>query len=285
MHDLIIITSYNRPDYLRLCLEYLFNAEGIFSNKVISLDIDRGKSLIREFYEVIYDFPLFRFDLPTYIHWHPEHTFHGNSYNTLEAYKRAYGTEARFVYLIEDDVLVMPDFFKWHEAAQNEGDFMCSIAYRCRRNSLVHKDVGDPAAYLTSSQDYASIGVCWKREKLAPIVEHAKEEYYRNLGGYLKLNFPNNRFSDCFTEQDGLIMRVMGETHGNTIWPFVPRAYHVGFAGYNRPCSARLSYKELKETIYDEQKIKAADKDFGDIEVVPTSVPKWNKLYCAQVIN
>lgn len=207
--------------------------------------------------------------------------------NTLEAYKEACQTDAKFVYLIEDDVLVMPDFFKWHEAAQAEGDFMCSIAYRCHRNAAVRKDIADPAAYLISNQDYASIGVCWRREKLVSVVRHAKEEYYKDLSGYIKLNFPDNRFSDCFTEQDGLIMRVMGETHGNTIWSsFVPRAFHVGFASYNRPRSARLSYQELKETIHDEQKIKEADRDFGDIEAVPVNpIPKWDKLYCAQRIN
>lgn len=280
MKDIVIVTTYSRPDYLRLCLEYLSKTEGI-QDKTICIYVDRGKSLIREFYEVVNDF-----QLDFLVTFRSEHSYFGNSMNTLEAYKEAHQTNAKFVYLVEDDVLVMPDFFKWHEAAQSEGDFMCSIAYRCHRNAAVNKNITDSAAYLVSNQDYASIGVCWKREKLSSIIKHAKEEYYKDLGGYLKLNFPNNKFSDCYTEQDGLIMRILGEQHEYTCWPFVPRAYHIGFASANRPRGSRLSYKEIKETIHEEQKIKAADRDFGDIEVVPVNpISKWDKLYCAQRIN
>ena len=71
-------------------------------------------------------------------------------------------------------------------------------------------------------------------------------------------------------------MRVMGATHGVTIWGFVPRCYHIGFASYNRPRGPRLTYEELRETVHKVEKVKAADRDFGDIEVVPTlPVPAW----------
>lgn len=281
--DLLLITTYNRPDYLRVCLEYLQKADGIDS-KDIWIFVDRGKQLIREFYEVVNDFP----NLDISVHFRAEHRYHGNSYNTLNAYVMAYefgakyGTE--YIYLVEDDVLVMPDFFRWHEAVHKmEKDIMCSVTYRCSRNAARDKKYdNDPEAYLISGQDYASIGVCWKREKLEPIVSHAKTEYFADLQGYLKKHFPQNRFNDCFTEQDGLIMRIMGETHGNTAWPFVPRCYHVGVASYNRPRGPRLSYQEIKEMIRDPEKIKQADRDFGDIEIVPNETPQWNKLYCAQ---
>lgn len=284
MKDVILITTYNRPDYLRLCLEYLAAAPGI-GNCEVRVCIDRGKGLLREFYDVVNDFRT-QIALSTTVR--PEHSYMGNSFNTLEAYKEAYQTNAQFVYLVEDDVLVRPDFFKWHEAVQSRGDFMCSVAYRCSRNSEARRDITDATAYFTTARDYASVGVCWRREKLAPVLEHAKEEYYRDLKGYLVSHFPNNRFSDCYTEQDGLIMRVMGETHGYTAWPYVPRAYHVGVVGYNRPRGPRLSYQEIKEMIHSQEKIRTADKDFGDIEVVPTSpTPDWlpQDLYCIQIFN
>jgi hypothetical protein len=285
MHDIVLITTYNRPDYLRVCLEYLAAAQGIQDHEVW-VCIDRGKSLIREFYDVLNDF---RNQISFSVFLRPEHTYIGNTFNTLEAYKEAYQTDAKFIYLVEDDVLVRPDFFKWHQAVQSRGDFFCSVAYRCSRNAEARRDITDASAYFTTARDYASIGVCWRRENLAHVIQHAKDEYYRDLKGYLVRRFPNNRFSDCYAEQDGLIMRTMGETHGlYTVWPYVPRAYHVGFAGYNRPRGTRLSYREIKQTIHDEEKIRAADKDFGDIEPVPTSLPPdWlsSDLHCVQEFN
>lgn len=278
--DIVLITTYNRPDYLRLCLEYLSRAEGI-ADKEIWICVDRGRALIREFYEVVCDFRALNIS----VLFREPHTHHGNSHNTLEAYKEAFYTNARFVYLVEDDVLVQPDFFKWHEAVQACGDFMCSVAFRCGRNAEARTDIVDPEAYFTTARDYASIGVCWRREKLAPVIEHAKDEYYSDLTGYLERQFPNNRFADCFTEQDGLIMRVLGATHGLVAWPYVPRCYHIGFAGYNRPRGARFTTAELREIIHDPAKVAAADCDFHDIEAVPTEpIPFWepSKLHCLQ---
>lgn len=270
--DIILVTTYNRPDYLRLCLDYLSRATGVES-KEIRICIDRGRSLIREFYEVINDFRP-RLNISTIVR--PEHNYHGNSFNTLEAYKEAYASDAEFVYLIEDDVVVQPDFFMWHESVQNLGDYFCTVAYRCSRNSEARTDITDPTAYFTTARDFASVGVCWRRTRLAPVIEHAWPEYYQDLKGYLGAKFPNNRFADCFTEQDGLIMRVMGETNGIVAWPYIPRCHHIGFSGYNRPRGPRLTYQELRETVHKVEKVKAADRDFGDIEVVPIlSVPEW----------
>lgn len=279
--DLVCIPTYNRPDYLRLCLEYISHAN--HKGKQIVVFVDRGKQLIREFYEVIRDFS----SLDLHVTFREHHEFSGNSYNTLEAYKEAYYSDARFVYLIEDDVLITSDFFEWHESVQQQEDLMCSVAYRCSRNPARNKEYdSDPSAYLVSGQDYASIGVCWRREKLAPIIEHAKREYYANQEEYIVKRFPNNRFANCFTEQDGLIMRIMDEIDGLVAWSFVPRAYHVGFSGYHRLRGPNLSYSELKETIHNTEKIKDADRDFGDIEIVPTEpVPAWNELKCVQRFN
>ena len=284
MRDIVIITSYNRPDYLRLCLDYLSRAAGI-ENKEIRICIDRGRSLLREFYEVINDFRP-ALNISTVIR--PEHSYHGNSFNTLEAYKEAHASAAEFVYLVEDDVLVQPDFFTWHEAVQGLCDCLCSIAYRCNRNSEARRDISDPTAYFVTARDFASVGVCWRRERLEPVIQHARPEYYADLGNYINRTFPNNRFGDCFTEQDGLIMRVMGVTNAFTVWPYVPRCYHVGFAGYNRPRGPRLSYAELQETVHKVEKVRAADRDFGDIEPVPTEpVEAWDasKLHCVQRFN
>ena len=250
MRDIVLITSFDRPQCLRLCREYLDKA-GVQDKAVWICHDDR------------------------------KHGYHGNTYNTMEAYKRAYETDARYVYLVEDDVLVMPDFFQWHEALQEQGDFMCTLAYRCHRNPHVRQDVIDPTAYLTSREDYASIGVCWKRENLAPVVAHASARYYGCMDSYMLQRFPHHPFGGDFSEQDGLIMRVLKETQGVTAWSYLPRAFHIGLWGYNRPNGRQLSLQELRNTIHDAAAIRKANtyhQDLKDIEPVPTSPTlAWDK--------
>lgn len=273
--DIILIPAYYRPEYLSLCLEYLDRAEGSRDDKEYWIcqdyrpeDCHRFNMQERWTQEVIEKSPL-----PVRFIRRKAHEFPGNSCNTLAAYKEAYDTDAQFVYLVEEDVLVTPDFFLWHEAVQAKEDaVMCSIAYRCSRNTEARKDVEDPSAYFTTARDYASIGVCWRRSRLGPIVKHATPDYYGDQTGYILRTFPGNRFSGDFCEQDGLIMRVMWEQRAFTAWPYIPRSYHMGWYGYHRPNGVRpdgqLQNKvmSLREHIQSPDRLKLAAPDFGDIE-------------------
>jgi hypothetical protein len=289
--DIIIIPTYMRPEYLNLCLSFLAGAEFTDTPKEFWICQDmrpddqfRHKIMLEWTAEVL---STWRGRLPLKLIKANPHTYAGNSFNLMEAYKRAYQAEGvRYVYLVEDDVLVMPDFFRWHEAIQEkEPDAMCSIAYRCSRNHEARTDVTDPGAYFTTARDYASIGVCWKWKNLEPLLEHARPEYYANQEEYIRKTFPGNRFSGDFCEQDGLIMRCLWNVRGFTVWPYTPRAYHVGFVGYHRPngfrpngfLEAKASW--LRSAVHNAEEIKRADKDFGDIEPVPTEpVALWNDL-------
>lgn len=294
MKDIVLIPSYIRAEYLHLCLTHLANTQRTQSEKEFWVcqdfrqnDEHRYKMQFAWTDEVIAEFsgPL---NIKKFKTW--PHVYEGNSFNVLESYKLALSTDARYVYLVEDDVLVKPDFFQWHEAAQDaEPDAMCSIAYRCSRNHEARTDVTDPEAYFTTARDYASIGVCWKKENLIPVLEHATPAYYNNLDGYMLRAFPGNRFADCFSEQDGLIMRVMWETKAFTVWPYVPRAYHMGWYGYHRPNGKRpdgywqQKSAVLRSLISDPQRLKVASPDYGDIESYPVEpVSDWQSLHKTQ---
>jgi hypothetical protein len=161
------------------------------------------------------------------------HSWVGNTSNVLSAYREAAETPGvEHVFLIEEDIMVGENFFRWHYAVQKQGDWMCSIAAINRRAK--HADSIDPAEYFTSRDTYQSWGVCWPVAKLAPILEHAKPEYYSNLFGYVGKRFPNSSLGMMWPEQDGLIERVLIETHGVTAWPYVPRAFQAGAYGYHR---------------------------------------------------
>ena len=293
MTDIVLIPAYMRPEYLTLCLEHLAAAEGSRENKEYWVcqdmrpdDEHRCKMQLLWTKEVLDNSPL-----PVrYIQRKP-HGWGGNSYNTMEAYKEAYGTEARYVYLVEEDCVVSSDFFKWHESIQEKENPMCSIGYRCARNSQVRRDISDPTAYFLSSVDYASIGVAWRREELTPVIEHAVTEFYANPGPYLDNRFPGDVYSGWFHEQDGAIMRVMHERKDVTAWAYMPRTFHIGNIGYHRPNGRRgegqlkSKIEFLRGWIHSAERIKEVAPDFGDIEPVPVeTTASWltEDLHCVE---
>jgi hypothetical protein len=285
MKDIVIITTYMRPEYLQICLEHLAQATSTATPKEFWICADRRPDdehrhkLELEWQKEVLD--AWRGALPFKIVQGEKHSFNGNSFNVLESYKKAYNEPGvRDVYLVEDDVFVTPDFFVWHEAsAQAEPEAPCSIAYRCNRNSEARRDVLQSGSYFTSYRDYASIGVRWKREMLEPVLEHARKEYYANQNGYISARFPGSRFAGNFTEQDGMIMRVMSEQKWFTVWPYVPRCYHMGWYGYHRPKGRRpdgfleAKIDQIKATLRNADKLKFAAPDFGDIEAMPAEWP------------
>jgi hypothetical protein len=213
------------------------------------------------------------------------HSYYGNSFNTLELYREAFGTDAEFVYLIEDDVVIEHDFFRWHEAVQGRGSYFCSIArYICNDGRSFPTD--DPAAYVESTRDYASLGVCFRRENLKLIAPHCCPGYYGNMGGYIARKLPDSTLGAQFSEQDGLIQRVLHESGMLTAWACMPRAYHIGIHGYHRSQGARLTgpLKEKVRTLkhlLSMGKLKDLAKDFkqlNDIDAPRGFTPAWDKL-------
>ena len=287
MPDIVLVPTYSRPEYLWLCLEALRKAEGGQSKVVwVALDCHAadGAKYAREAAEiraVADDFQSSFWGL-RFIERKP-HPYYGNSYNTLELYREALSSSAEYVYLVEDDVIVEGDFFRWHEAVQDKGDYFCSIArYICRS-----RKVPDGAeTYIESDRDYASLGVCFRRDNLKLIEPHCCSEYYRNMSAYIARKFPNSWLGAEFSEQDGLIQRVIHESGMLTAWACMPRAYHIGIHGYHRSRGARLTgsltekirvLKELSQT----GKLKDMAKDFKELDDIDTPrgfTPAWDEL-------
>jgi hypothetical protein len=287
--DIVLVPTYSRPEYLHLCLEAISKAEGGRSKAVwVARDCHSkdGAKHAREAADiraVVGDYRTSFADL-RFIERAP-HSYYGNSFNTLELYREAFGTDAEFVYLIEDDVVIEHDFFRWHEAVQGRGSYFCSIArYICNDGRSFPTD--DPAAYVESTRDYASLGVCFRRENLKLIAPHCCPGYYGNMGGYIARKLPDSTLGAQFSEQDGLIQRVLHESGMLTAWACMPRAYHIGIHGYHRSQGARLTgpLKEKVRTLkhlLSMGKLKDLAKDFkqlNDIDAPRGFTPAWDKL-------
>ena len=297
MRDLVLIPTFCRPEYLALCLEHLAAADGAKEKEVwIAHDKHNndGGHVIKEIEltkQVVTAFSMAGKFAKVVFKQRAPHHFIGNPSNFLELYKEAYEQpDVRYVYLVEDDVLVGKDFFTWHEAVQARNNYFCTVGWHCIRNNEVLTS-DDPTAYIESTRDFSSIGVCWRREKLEPFVRHAHVAYYSRMAVYLGSQFPGSPIpAGQWTEQAGVVTRLLHETGDRWVaWPTVRRCSHVGVSGYHRPHGHRFA-GSLGERVaalraaVSTDKIVGMNKDFGgDIEPLLPYMPwKPEQLHVTQ---
>lgn len=289
MRDVVIVPAYFRPEFLYLCLESLSACPEMVEKDVwIYHDQKFGDTtkFAGEWEETraVTDYWNKGFGNRIRCILRPENGFYGNSYNVLAAYSKALEEGTEKIYLVEDDVLVSTDFFRWHDAVQKDGDYFCSVAGHCERNIVVD-EINSSEGYFKSEQ-YASLGVAWKRENLELVVQHAVRDYYQNNTIYILRKFPKSKLGTQMMEQDGLIQRVMEQTLQQAAWPHVPRAYHVGVFGYHRGIGPEnmmqgtLAEKieKYRAAIMDKEWIEKVAYFQTDIKVLPKAIPAWNRL-------
>lgn len=295
--DLVLLPCYYRPEFLALALEHILAADG-GREKEVWVAQDRhtfdSPDLLRQLPDIRlvaekyrWEFAAFRFIERT------PHNYRGNPLNFLELYKAAYQEgDVRYVYLVEDDVLVGPDFFRWHEAIQQLENPFISVGWHCIRDTARVPATSDPHAYVTSYRDFSSIGVCWQRENLAPLVRHATGFYYINNAAYLGKHFPGSPIpAGKWTEQAGIITRLLHEVKNRKVcWAGQSRVAHIGIQGYHRPNGFRFPgglqerINALKGVVGSTEKMRALSKDqWLDVNALPPYA-EWepDKLFCMQ---
>lgn len=258
--DLVIIPSYWRPEFLYLCLEAIYAADGSYDKHIrVVEDVKDGDDQkfpdeIREVQEVLaYWKRGLGSRLQTILR--PANTYYGNSFNLLEAYKRAYHEDWDHVYLIEDDILISTDFFIWHEGVQKDHCFFATIAGQTGRNS----PADDLSHRFFISRQYASLGVCWKRQNLSWVDQHAVPSYYQNSTLHIVQHFKNSSLGLKMMEQDGLIQRIAEQEFQTFAYSTQCRAFHIGAWGYHRGIGAANMFTgTLAERI---EKVRAAVSD------------------------
>lgn len=269
MPDIVVVTCWCRPELLAVTLEYIQRAAHA-EEHLYTFRPDRGGT--PEVLDVISSFRLPKV-VTKVVHSYP-----GNTYNTLEGYRQVVGMagqlRARLIYLIEEDVVIAPDFFDFHRRVQSEFGQEAFAVSACRnQNWKGHLHVPDPEAVYKFPR-YQSLGVSFRPQVLRGVLAHAKPEYYSSMGDYLRRTFPNSKYELLFAEQDGLIERVMEACGGEVIYPYRPRAFHVGWYGYHRglpgvpqmPLGMRIAY--VRQTIQNPDALRALASGFDDVHAV-----------------
>lgn len=279
----VIIPCYQRPEMLYYCLEQIKKAEGAEENfYLFQIDVGFDRALI----PIIDLFPFVkekRFTNRT------PYKLTKQSYSLLNAYLYAAEISSNLVYLIEEDIMIASDFFRYHEAVQKKNDVFASLSTTNNNRSI--EDAGGENEYYFSSGDYCSLGVCMKKEIIKNfITPHYNTVYFYKPIEYIRAKFPPSAIGDSFAEQDGLIRRIQMEWGLPTVYPYVPRAFHAGFYGKNRGkiknMDAKNKIKYVGEIIFSDQKMKdnaIRPEYYMDSKPINLDIPKQKNYQLKQL--
>ena len=277
--DVVIIPSWDRPEYLAVCLaciatnpeakdmHYIFALDYGFNRKALEV-IDNVMQDITDDYQVN--------EMPD-MHFGDAK----QSYNVLNAYYMALQMNPRYVFLIEDDIFIGKGFFKaMYQIQEQEPECFCVIGSR-NNNPMPDEDrqnMNVSTYRTTMASAYQSWGVCWNSRRLDEAITHhyVKGEYFKDMRGYCQRLHPNSRIQPQFCEQDGLISR-MHELSGRVIaYPDYPRCFHAGVYGYHRQAAIQNASYESKlkfilNTCFDPEKMEKYNQ-YNDVFVADLSV-------------
>lgn len=272
MKNIVMLPCFRRADFLAANLAYIQLADRWENNLYyFTVDVKEGSDTgpDPQVMEVIEAFPGEKQVKVRH------NNYHGNSFNVLEGYRECYALAqtdgATLIYLIETDIFIGRDFFNFHEGVQAISDEFYVSACDNLTCSRDHELPSDPAM-VYRFHNFQSLGISIKAGCMPFILEHAEPDYYEDMGGYLERTFPESRYRGLYFEQDGLINRVMEVQNSQGLFPFVARAFHAGFHGYNR-AGAALSdeipleerKKQLMAMTEQEMNRRAGDSQYKDI--------------------
>jgi hypothetical protein len=293
--DVVVVPCWRRPEFLWHCLDNLTRADGIDRVHVLFRP-DTGYSpdnlqVIQAFADRLSSFEVQVADPCPFRRTKP-------SANFLLGLLHAAATTKQLVFLVEEDIMVARDYFRWHRAVQAAAaPLFCSIPVKNPNRVLTLPDA--PDAYYLSSGDSCSNGMCFDRQVLRSLVApHVNMAYLRRPKKYIRRHFPASSIGLGYVEQDGLIRRIQEQSPLPIAWPCVPRAFHSGFFGarggwhnFSHPAGAAESFRDrvqlLTDTIYSADAMrKAVVRNSGERaefidSCMPCSLepPNWKILH------
>jgi len=246
--SVVVMPSKNRPEMLALSLEKIaLTPEGQYLD--VRIYLDHGGNLAEtEYVRDTY--------LPTAeIFQAKEHiSVLSGCWNILQSLKAGYETEARLIYLVEEDVLVSKSFFSLHNRIHGTGTYFVTCGRRLGK---------------FPTDFYSNPGTCYRRESIEKVLPHINDDYFRDPGGYLDKHFPTMAGMDGPLD-DGLIRKVQRSVNGRVLCTDPATAFHQGFKYYgkldpwvNRTGTIQERIQRLRKILSE---IKSTDRYAQDFE-------------------
>ncbi len=142
------------------------------------------------------------------------------TWNILNAIKQGWETGSNIVYLIEEDVLIKPEYFIWASEQMATGKYLAACGRKDRNHFPLYGSLyTNPASALS-------------RSLLNELIPHINDDYFVRLRAYL-----DEKFGLWDTQSyldDGLIRRVIRQMGGQAVYPETPVCAHQGWRFYNK---------------------------------------------------
>ena len=258
--NVCVIPVYNRPEYLKICLDYIIQAED--SDKLAYIfACDHGYSAKNM--DVIKEFPYKKYVVK------PASIRYGigkQSFNVLNGLFASLSLQPDLIYYIEDDVFITNDFFVFTEKIHSQNkDLFCSILSKnVNGKETVTDDMN--AYYIKHSNEYQGIGSCFNASQFVKYVRpHFVSEYFKSPQNYVYRYFANSALSREFAEQDGLIRRIIEQNNLPVAFSHVPRCFHAGFYGYHRSPNININSMTFEQRI---EAIKSISFDVNELSKI-----------------
>jgi hypothetical protein len=293
MRDVVIVPTYERPEYAWVCLEYLSRARGIEDKEVWLCQDNHEDGFVVDPMDAPEDSrKLALFFGQTFKNracWYcaTPHNTYGNSQNLVNSMCRAYESGAERIFLIEDDIMVAPDIFEWHEEVLRFVNPLVSCATAINKSAhfpingrySVDESIQDPEAYHRSATAYSSHASAFTRENLGLLLLRIESQ----------LEWGEWRQG---MEQDLLIQKIMESfsfENCGSAWPYVPRAFNVGMYSYHINSAMKFNgtldekVSALRSAIVNPEKLRYMSADNQAITPVPAvfeerHTPKLHEL-------
>lgn len=218
---IVLIPCYNRPEFLSVALELITKAyRSEEMTYLFQLDFGHDGEVLK----VIDNFKLNKIVEFTPVHQYPNK----QSYSVLLGYQNALKHNPKYVFMVEDDVFIADDFFHWHLSVIDNA--WASIA---TKNHNWKGRVSNNLAAYYKLPEYQSLGVCFHAKSVKEFA-YPEDEYYQRPVNYVRKHFPKSTIPPLYSEQDGLIRRVIKDKNHDVVFPHVPRAFHAGYYGKSR---------------------------------------------------
>jgi len=218
--EVIVMPTCKRPEFLALALEKLSAAPkehpsdlDVYIYADTSADIS-SVEFVRDRY----------FPEATVYQWANHPAAPSGTWNILNAIKGGYDTGADLVYLVEEDVMVRPEFFDWHRSIHDAGAHDGTVLATCGRvEPRLQKLFGDV---------YTNPGSALTRTLIKELIPHMNDSYYSDPAGYVLQHF--EPWLGMSILDDGLIRRVIKKMGGRSLTATEGVAVHQGFHFYNQ---------------------------------------------------
>ena len=139
-------------------------------------------------------------------------------WNILNSIKQGYETGAENIFLIEEDILIKPNYFSWH---LSQTDCLASCGRKDRHHFPLYGNL------------YTNPGSRLTRRLVEQLIPHINDRYFTELREYM-----DRELGPPWPEQsnldDGLIRRVIRKMGGQAVYPDSPICAHIGWRFYGK---------------------------------------------------